>query len=317
MMTWTRWLTRPPGSSGTTPSPTAKPCADYGEFGITEARWKDPAKKGAPKFLDYYRDFTSQAGEIEIRSRPAVESLRPYLATNTVGWDMDIPDVFRAAQFIADLKQFEQTGAFPNLSIMCLPNDHTSGTKPGSPTPDAQVADNDLALGRIIEAISRSRFWPETCVFVIEDDPQNGWDHVSGFRTTAYVASPYTRRGVTVSTQYNQTSLLRTMELMLGLPPMNQLDATATPMFDCFTNTPDLTPFTAVPNNISLDQMNPEAKKISDPLLRKNAYASARLPLDQIDQCPEDLLNRILWHAMKGSQAPYPEWAVRTQPDED
>ena len=107
------------------------------------------------------------------------------------------------------------------------------------------------------------------------------------------------------------------MELMLGLPPMNQLDATATPMSDCFTDTPDLTPFTAVPNNIPLDQMNPEPKKVSDPLLRKNAYASARLPLDQPDQCPEDLLNRILWHAMKGSQAPYPEWAVRTQKDED
>jgi hypothetical protein len=152
---------------------------------------------------------------------------------------------------------------------------------------------------------------------VIEDDPQNGWDHVSGYRTTAQVASPYTRRGVTVRTQYNQTSLLRTMELMLGLPPMNQLDATATPMFDCFTNTPDLAPFTAVPNNIPLDQMNPEPITISDPILRKNAYASARLPLDQPDQCPEDLLNRILWQALKGPQTPYPRWAVRTQPDED
>jgi len=230
---------------------------------------------------------------------------------------LSIPDVFRAAQFIGELKQFEQSGAFPNLSLICLPNDHTSGTNPGSPTPDAQVADNDLALGQIIEAISRSRFWPETCIFVIEDDPQNGWDHISGFRTTAYVASPYTRRGATVRTQYNQTSLLRTMELILGLPPMNQMDATATPMSGCFTQTPDLAPFTAVPNNIPLDRMNPEPKKLSDPLLRKNAYASARLPLDQPDQCPEDMLNRILWHAMKGSRAPYPEWAVRTQPDED
>ena len=140
---------------------------------------------------------------------------------------------------------------------------------------------------------------------------------MSGYRTTAYVASPYTRRGATVRTQYNQTSLLRTMELMLGLPPMNQLDATATPMTDCFTNTPDFTPFIAVSNNIPLDQMNPEPKKVSDPLLRKNAYASARLPLGQIDQCPEDLLNRILWHAMKGPQTPYPAWAVQSQKDED
>jgi hypothetical protein len=294
-----------------------KTLRDYGEFGITEAHWKDSTKTNAPEFLDHYRQFTRQTGEIQIYSRPAIESLRPYLATNTVGWELNIPDAFRAAQFIGELKQFEERGGFPNLSIICLPNDHTSGTKEHCPTPDAQVADNDLALGQIVEAISRSRFWPETCIFVIEDDPQDGWDHVSGYRTTAYVASPYTRRGATVSTQYNQTSLLRTMELMLGLPPMNQLDATATPMFDCFTNTPDLTPFSALPNNIPPDQMNPAPKKVSDPLLRKDAYASARLPLDQPDRCPEDQLNRILWHAMKGSQAPYPEWAVQTQADKD
>jgi hypothetical protein len=294
-----------------------KTLRDYGEFGITEAHWKDSMKTNAPEFLDHYRQFTSQTGEIQIYSRPAIESLRPYLATNTVGWELSIPDVFRAAQFIGELKQFEERGGFPNLSIICLPNDHTSGTKEHFPTPDAQVADNDFALGQIVEAISRSRFWPETCIFVIEDDPQDGWDHVSGYRTTAYVASPYTRRGVTVRTQYNQTSLLRTMELMLGLPPMNQLDATATPMSDCFTNTLDLTPFVAVPSNIPLDQMNPEPRKVSDALLRKDAYASARLPLDQPDRCPEDLLNRILWHAMKGSQAPYPDWAVRTQADKD
>jgi YVTN family beta-propeller protein len=289
----------------------------YGEFALTETRWKDPARKGPIKFLDYYRDFVEQRGEIEIRSVPAIESLRPYLATNTVGWDMDIPDVFRAAQFIKELKQFEQAGGFPNLSIICLPNNHTSGTRAGSPTPAAQVADNDLAFGQIVEAISRSRFWAQTCIFSIEDDPQNGWDHVSGYRTTAFVISPYTRRKTVVSTQYNQTSLLRTIELILGLPPMNQLDATATPMFDCFTDQPDFTPFTAVPNNVPLDQMNPEPRKVSDSLLRRHAYASARLPLEQIDRCPEDLLNRILWHAMKGSQAPYPEWAVQLQPDDD
>src|SRR5262249_27847872 len=161
-------------------------------------------------------------------------------------WALSIPDLFRAAQFIKELKEFEQKGEFPNLVLMCLPNDHTSGTKAGMPTPAAQVADNDLSLGQIIEALSRSKFWKETAVFVIEDDPPGGWDHVSGYRTTCYVASPYSRRSAVVSTQYNQTSLLRTMELMLGLPPMNQLDATATPMFDCFTGTADMTPFVAV-----------------------------------------------------------------------
>ncbi len=140
---------------------------------------------------------------------------------------------------------------------------------------------------------------------------------MSGYRTTAYVISPYTKRGAVVSTQYNQTSLLRTMELMLGLAPMNQLDATATPMSDCFTATPDFTPFKALPNNVPLDQMNPEPKKISDALLRKYALASSRLPLEKVDACPEGLFNRILWHAMKGSQAPYPTWAIRSVDDDD
>jgi phospholipase C len=112
------------------------------------------------------------------------------------------------------------------------------------------VADNDLAFGQIVEALSHSRFWAKTCVFAIEDDPQNGWDHVSGYRTTAYVISPYTKRHAVVSTQYNQTSILRSIELILGLPPMNQIDATATPMADCFTDVPDLAPYTAVPANI-------------------------------------------------------------------
>jgi len=293
-----------------------KTLRDYGEFAITEARWKDPSKSSSPKFLDFYRDFINQAGEIEIYSRPAIESLRPYLVTNTVGWAMSIPDQFRAARFLADLKEFENKGEFPNLTIMCLPNNHTSGTKPNFPTPAAQVADNDLALGHIVEAISHSRFWPETCILVIEDDPQAGWDHVSGYRTTAFVISPYTRLGVTVSTQYNHTSLLRTMELILGLPPMNLFDATATPMFDCFTMEPNYAGFTALPNNIPLDQMNPDPKKISDPLLRKNAYASSRLPLEEMDRCPEDLLNRILWHAMKGSSTPYPIWAIKEVEDD-
>jgi YVTN family beta-propeller protein len=294
-----------------------KTLRDYGEFAIAKARWRDASGHRAPGALDCYRDFVNQTGEIDISSRPAIESLRPYLATNTVGWALQIPDVFRAAQFIKELRQFEQTGDFPNLSIISLPNDHTSGTKEGCPTPAAMAADNDLAFGQIVQAVSHSKFWKETCIFAIEDDPQAGWDHISGYRTTGYVASPYTRRTTVVSTQYNQTSLLRTMELMLGLPPMNQMDATATPMTACFTDTPDITPFTALTNNIPLDQMNPSPKKISDPLLRQHAYASAHLPFDQADKCPEGTLNRILWHALKGSQTPYPAWAISEVRDND
>lgn len=294
-----------------------KTLRDYGEFAITDKSWKDKTRKGKLTFLDHYREFLDGTDTIQLSSRPAVESLRPYLNTNTVGWDMNVPDVFRAAQFIKELKAYEQGGDFPNLAIICLPNDHTSGTAAGAPTPAAHVADNDLAFAQIVEAISRSRFWKETCVLAIEDDPQGGWDHVTGYRTTAYVVSPYTKRGVVVRTQYNQTSLLRTMELILGLPPMNQLDASATPLFDCFTDQPDFTPFTAVTNNVLLDEMNPDPKKISDPILRRHAQASARLPLRAPDQCPEDLLNRILWHAMKGSRDPYPVWAAGVRDDDD
>jgi hypothetical protein len=257
----------------------------------------------------------NQTGLMEIKSRPAIESIRQYLNMDTVGWAMEVPDVFRAAQFIKELMEFESKGEFPNLVIICLPNDHASGTKPGYPTPAAHVADNDLAFGQIVEAISRSSFWKKTCIFAIEDDPQDGWDHISSYRTTAYVISPYTKRGVTVSTQYNQPGMLRTIELILGLPPMNQMDAIATPMFDCFTEQPDFTPFQAVPNNIPLDQLNPPEEAIHDPLLRQYAAISKTLPLDKVDQCPEDLLNRIIWHAQKGPSAPFPEWAVSKRPE--
>ncbi len=287
-----------------------KSLRNYGEFAEPAVRWADAKRKGAPNWTDCWNEFRAPKGEVIFASTPAVKSLTPHLATNSVGWDMTVPDQFRAKFFINELKQFEAKGEFPNLVIICLPNDHTSGTKAGMPTPAACVADNDFAFGQIVEAISRSRFWKETAIFAIEDDPQAGFDHVTGYRTTAYCISPYTRRGAVVSTQYNTTSLIRTMEQILGLPPMNQFDATATAMFDCFTDTPDYTRFTALPSNVPLDQMNVAANTIKDPLLRQHANASARMNFKQPDKCPEDLLNRILWHAMKGGSAPYPTWAI-------
>ncbi len=142
---------------------------------------------------------------------------------------------YRAAEFIKELKEFEKNDNFPNFIIMLLPNDHTSGTRPGMPTPQAAVADNDLALGQIVEAISASKFWKETCILVTEDDPQDGLDHVDGHRTVGMVISPYTKRGEVVSTYYSQINMVRTIENILGLPPMNQLDLSAEPMTDCFT----------------------------------------------------------------------------------
>jgi YVTN family beta-propeller protein len=294
-----------------------KTLRDYGEFSIAEIGWTDPFRWPPPTFIDIYRDFLGRTGLTRIGSRPAIESLRPYLDTKTVGWSLDVPDVFRAAQFIEELEEYERIGEFPHLVIICLPNDHTSGTKPGMPTPEAHVADNDLAFGRIVEAISHSRFWKETCILAIEDDPQDGWDHVSSFRTTAYVVSPYTRRGAVVSTQYNQPGILRTIELILGLPPMNQMDAAATPLFDCFQDEPDFTPYEAVPNIVPLDLLNPPVGSWKDERMRRYAELSATLPLEEVDRCPEDLLNRILWHARKGPDTPYPEWATAPEADRD
>jgi len=169
----------------------------------------------------------------------------------------------------------------------------------------------------IVQAVSQSKFWPETCIFVVEDDPQNGYDHIDGHRTVAMVISPYTRRGVVDSTQYNQISMVRTMELILGLPPMNQFDASATAMASCFTDKPDLTPYVGVRNNIPLDQLNPPLARIRDPRQRYWAEMSLKQPLDQIDAADEDVLNRILWHAARGRDDNYPAWAVSVVKDEE
>jgi YVTN family beta-propeller protein len=290
---------------------------NYGEWMLSEASWRNRAgHKDKPTWHDFWRDHTTGANLTRLASRAGIKSLRSYSPTNTVGWDLNVPDVMRAARFIQDLRQFESEGGFPNLIILFLPNDHTGGTRGASPTPGAQVADNDLAFGQVVEALSHSRFWPETCVFAIEDDPQAGWDHVSGYRTTCYVVSPYTKRRQTISTQYNQTSVVRTLELILGLPPMNQMDATAVPMTDCFMEIPDFTPFQSVTNRFPLDATNPDPKTISDRILRRDAIISAQLPLDEVDRCPEDVLNRILWRAMKGPEAPYPEWAAKAGIDD-
>ena len=290
---------------------------NYGEFAEPLVRWKDPQRKGEPGFIDCFRAWKGETNDVVFESRAMVASLVPHTASAYVGWSMVVPDQYRADYFIRELNEAEARGTWPHLILICLPNDHTSGTSKNMPTPAAHVADNDLAFGRIVEAISKSRFWPKTAVFAIEDDPQAGWDHVSGYRTTAYCVSPYTKRGAVVSTQYNTTSVIRTIEQILGLPPMNQFDASATPMADCFTDTPDFTPFTAVANSVALDQLNPSPRTVSHPVLRQDAERSETLNFRQIDKAPEDVLNRILWNAMRGGDEPYPEWAVMKYADDD
>lgn len=286
------------------------PLRNYGEFMAPQVRYRDETKRGTPDFMTCWRTREGESDQAVFESEPMIESLRPYSPTETVGWEMAVPDQYRADFFLRELAEFEKSGDLPRLMIICLPNDHTSGASEGMPTPSACVADNDLALGRIVEGLSHSRFWPKLAVFVIEDDPQAGFDHVSGYRTTSYVASPYAKRGVVVSTHYNTTSILRTIEQILGLPPMNAFDAAALPMFDCFTDVADLRPFRAVPNNVPLTELNPKAHTIRDPQLRADALACARMNFAQMDRAPEDELNRVLWRAVRGSAEPYPDWAI-------
>ncbi len=293
-----------------------KTVADFGEFTSAHHSWKDSGQIET-NWTALYQVYAGGSNAIVYSAEPDMDSLRPFVVTNYVGFDLHVPDAVRASAFIKKLKEYEAADNFPNLLIVWLPDDHTAGTKFGQPTPRAMEADNDLAFGRIVDAVSHSKFWPTTCIFSIEDDPQDGWDHLSSYRTTAYVISPYTKRHAVVNTQYNNTSLLRTMELILGIPPMTQMDATATPMFDCFTSTPDFTPYNAVTNNVPLDEMNPPSKDIEDAALRKDAIVSAKLPLEKEDQCPEDLFNHILWRAAKGSKAPYPEQLIKPIDDDD
>ena len=193
----------------------------------------------------------------------------------------------------------------PELMIMALPCDHTGGTREGLPTPRAMVADNDVSLRRIVEAMSKSRFWKNTVIFVTEDDSQSGWDHVSAYRTVGMVISPYTKTGAVIHTNYNQPSMVRTIEQILGIPPMNIMDATAMPMFDCFAQQADFAPYKALQNQIPLNEMNPKLSSLKGAALHY-AQKSMESQFDGIDTGDDDLFNRILWFAMKGKEK-YPK----------
>ncbi|MEJ7766238.1 MAG: bifunctional YncE family protein/alkaline phosphatase family protein [Chitinophagaceae bacterium] len=275
---------------------------DYGEY------VNDEITPANATWTDIYQDYLAGSRKIKIKAIPAIHTLKNHICPIYTGSPREINDQYKAQVFIDELHAFEKADSFPNLMMLSLPNNHTSGTQEGFPTPNAMVADNDLALGRIVEAVSKSKFWKETAIFVIEDDPQNGLDHVDGHRTISFCISPYTKRKALVSTRYNQNSLLRTIQLILGLPPMTRFDLVAMPMLDCFNDKPDFTPYKALPNNIPLDQMNPKLSAISGKQLFW-AKESMKLRLDQnddLDEKEEDVLNRILWHSSKGYDVKYP-----------
>ncbi len=265
---------------------------NYGEMDYAST---SPAKS----WLQIYQDYTNNTDTIRYVQNIGIAALRPYSSTNVPGWNMNIPDVVRARGFIKELNAAQSNGVWASFHLLYLPNDHTGGT----PSPRAQVADNDLSLGQVVEAITKSSFASNTVIFVIEDDPQSGYDHVDGHRSLCLVISPYTKRGKVISNFYNQAGVLHTMERILGLPPMNQQDAMAPIMSECFTNVPNFTPYTALPNNIPLTE-NVVASLMS-PKQRYYAKKVQKMDLSKPDRINDDVFNRYIWHTIKGD-ARYP-----------
>ena len=256
-------------------------------------------------FADIFRGWKSGNMTVSITPRTSVAGLKDIYNPDYPGFGAIVPDQYRADVFLKEFRQFEEKGNLPRLSILLLPNNHTSGTSPGMPTPRASEADNDLALGRIVEAISKSRYWKESAIFVVEDDAQNGVDHVAGHRTVALLISPWVQRKVVDSHFYTTINMFRTMEQILGLPPQNQFDLAAEPMFPAFADKPDVTTYTALPNKTPLDELNPPLRALRGQALR-DAVASSKMDFSEPDEAPEEILNQIIWRSTKGIGRPYP-----------
>jgi DNA-binding beta-propeller fold protein YncE len=228
--------------------------------------------------------------------------LKPHTNYRFRQHDRSFSDIDRMQVFIHDLAEWEKKGEMPRLVLMTIGNDHTQGTTPGIRAPISCVADNDQALGVMVEAVSKSKFWSKTAMFVLEDDAQDGPDHVDSHRSPAYVISPYTKRKAVDSTLYNTTSMLRTIELILGLKPMTVFDAGATPMASVFQSKPDLQPYTNEPPRVPLNDKNP-AKSAT-------AQRSSQLDFSESDLADDRELNDILWIAIKGTPPPAPARSV-------
>jgi len=237
-----------------------------------------------------------------------IPSLDRVLVREYPGWTQEVPDVVKADVFTEHVHAWSARGTMPDLVMVILPSDHTNGTSPGWSTPRASVADNDLALGTMVESLTHSPFWKSMAILVVEDDAQNGVDHIDGHRTVALAISPYARRGVIDSTFYSQPSMVKTVELMLGLPALSMFDLVARDMRASFLapgQAPDFTPYTARVPAQSIDDVNPRVGALHGPA-RAGALASSRMRLDVPDAAPSDALNRILWHDARGWNTPYP-----------
>ena len=267
----------------------------------------------AGTWSDFYQDAQLLAAgreadlHVQLEAHSDIPSLQAIINKKFPPYHMVIPDQYRVEVFLREFEQYVQKRSLPDLVIMALTNDHTEGTRGTYPTPRAMVADNDLALGRVVDAVSNSPYWKDSVIFVIEDDAQNGVDHVDGHRTIGYVISPYTKRGVVDSRYYTQIDMIRAMEQILGLPPMNQMDMAVEPtsMRPVFTHAPDFSPFRALPNQVPLNELNPSLAALTG-LQREWAVASNAMDFSRPNIAGEDSLNRVIWYATKGFDVPYP-----------
>jgi YVTN family beta-propeller protein len=217
----------------------------------------------------------------------------------------------RFTEFYPEFESQVASGTVPALNYMILPDDHTNGTTPGDPTPQAMIADNDLGLGQIVDAISHSSIWPSTAIFVVEDDSQDGADHVDSHRSPAFVISPWARQGAVVHSRYDQYSMLRTLELILGLDPLALGDALATPMYDAFisgSEKPNDAPYNVVAPSYSITTMNSSQAP--------DAKLSEQLPWNHLDAVPQTISDQILWASVHGARAPAPPAGPNASPDE-
>jgi YVTN family beta-propeller protein len=237
-------------------------------------------------------------GEFADDYKANIPVLENHFCTFYTSWDQTVRDTTRVRQWQKDFDSLVANNALPQLNTFRLINDHTEGMSIGRPTPFAHTADNDLAVGMFIDILSKSPIWKESVVFILEDDAQNGPDHVDAHRSPAYVVGPYVKRNFVDHTPYTTSGILRTMELILGVPPMSQYDAGATPLWRSFTATPDFKAYTAIPSNINLADKNTAVNELSE--------RSAKFDLSKEDRVPDNEFSEVIWKGVKGLHAVMP-----------
>ncbi|HVS96283.1 MAG TPA: bifunctional YncE family protein/alkaline phosphatase family protein [Puia sp.] len=251
--------------------------------------WDDCQRAGVS-----YRSY----GEFEDDGKPHLECLKGHICPGYTGWDLNVMDTTRFGQWRKDFDSLLSAGALPQLNVIRIGNDHTAGLRRGAPTPFAYVADNDLAVGEFVEYLSKSPIWKESVVIMLEDDAQNGPDHVDAHRSPVYIAGGLVKHHFVDHTMYSTASVLRTIELILGIPPMTQYDASSPALWRCFTPKADLTAFQALPANVDLRDRNTASNEWSK--------QSSRIDLTREDRVPDKVFNEILWKGIKGGDVPLP-----------